>query len=59
MLLASNPQVFFTTPHFNGYPAVLVQLEKISRKNLRDVIVEAWLARAPKGAAKEFLSRLK
>lgn len=59
MLLASNPRVFFTTPHFNGYPAVLVQLEKISRKNLRDVIVEAWLARAPKGAAKEFLSRLK
>jgi hypothetical protein len=57
MLLASNPRVFFTTPHFNGYPAVLVQLENISRKELRDVIVEAWMARAPKRAIQEFLNQ--
>lgn len=57
MLLVSNPRAFFTTPHFNGYPAVLVQLEKISRKDLKAVIVEAWLARAPKRAVKEFLNQ--
>ena len=54
-LLASDPGVFFTTPHFDGYPALLVRLEKISTKRLKDVIVEAWLARAPKRAAQAFL----
>jgi hypothetical protein len=47
-ILASNPDVFFTTPHFDNYPAVLVQLDKISVEDLTEVIVEAWLARAPK-----------
>jgi hypothetical protein len=55
VLLASNPQVFFTTPHFDGYPAVLIRLPKISAKLLKDVIVEAWLARAPKRAATAYL----
>jgi hypothetical protein len=55
VLLASNPQVFFTTPHFDGYPAVLVRLPKISTKLLRDVVVEAWLARAPKRAVTAYL----
>lgn len=54
-LLASDPDVFFTTPHFNGYPAVLVQLEKISVDDLDEVIVDAWLSRAPKRVAKAFL----
>jgi hypothetical protein len=47
-MLADDPSVFFTTPHFEGYPAVLVQLEKIALDDLREVVVEAWLARAPK-----------
>jgi hypothetical protein len=47
--------VFFTTPHFDGYPAVLVQLERIAPDDLREVIVEAWLARAPKRLADEYL----
>lgn len=55
-LLASNPSVFFTTPHFDGYPAVLVRLGKITVKELKSVIVEAWLVRAPKRAADEFLA---
>ncbi len=55
VLLASAPDVFFTTPHFNGYPAVLVRLDKISSKNLERVIVEAWLARAPKRVVAAFL----
>jgi hypothetical protein len=54
-LLATDPDVFFTTPHFDGYPAVLVQLEKIGIEDLTEVIVEAWLARAPDRLAKEYL----
>jgi hypothetical protein len=55
VLLRSNPAVCFTTPHFDGYPAVLVRLNKIKTKDLKDLIVEAWLARAPKRAAQAFL----
>jgi len=55
MLLASAPKVFFTTPHFDGYPAVLVRLPKITVKKLGEVLEEAWLARAPKRAREAFL----
>lgn len=55
VLLASDPKTFFTTPHFDGYPAVLVRLEKIGLKRLRDVIEEAWLSRAGKRAVAEYL----
>lgn len=54
-LLAAEPAIYFTTPHFNGYPAVLVQLENIDDDELREIIVEAWLDRAPKRLAKAFL----
>ena len=54
-LLADDPSVFFTTPHFDGYPAVLVRLERIGLEDLREVIVEAWLARAPKRLAKSYV----
>jgi hypothetical protein len=54
-LLADDPDVFFTTPHFDGYPAVLVRLERITVEDLEEVIVEAWLARAPKRLAKEYV----
>lgn len=54
-ILQSDPAVFFTTPHFDGYPAVLVQLDRIGVEDLREVIVEAWLARAPKRLADAFL----
>src|SRR4051812_50012237 len=47
-LLADDPSVYFTTPHFDGYPAILVRLDRITAEDLREVIVEAWLARAPK-----------
>lgn len=46
-LLASDAGVFFTTPHFDGYPAVLVRLAKIRVSDLRDVILDAWVTRAP------------
>lgn len=53
-LIADNPGVFFTTPHFDGYPAVLVLLEKIALDELEEVVVEAWLARAPKRLAEAY-----
>ena len=54
-LLANDEGVFFTTPHFDGYPAILVRLERIDVEGLDEVIVEAWLARAPKRLAKSYL----
>jgi hypothetical protein len=47
-LLADDPSVYFTTPHFDGNPSILVRLERIGPEELRELIVEAWLARAPK-----------
>jgi hypothetical protein len=46
-LIASAPDIYFTTPHFNGYPAVLVRLAEISVAELEELVVEAWLDRAP------------
>jgi hypothetical protein len=55
-LIADEPAVYFTTPHFDGYPAVLVQLAAIDERGLRELIVEAWLIQAPKRLVKEFLA---
>lgn len=54
-LLATDATAFFTTPHFDGYPAVLVRLDRIALDDLDEVIVEAWLARAPKRLVTAFL----
>jgi hypothetical protein len=54
-LLADDPEVFFTTPHFDGYPAILVRLGRISADDLREVITEAWLVRARKRLVTEYL----
>src|SRR3954468_23042882 len=54
-LLADDPDVFFTTPHFDGYPSVLVRLDRIAPAGLDEVIVEAWLARAPPRLVKAYL----
>ncbi len=53
-LVADEPDVFFTTPHFRGYPAVLVRLDRIPVTDLEELIVEAWLARAPKRLAAQY-----
>jgi hypothetical protein len=55
-LLAAQPNVYFTTPHFDGYPAVLVRLDEIGIGELEELIVEAWLAKAPKRLAKQYLA---
>lgn len=55
-LLADNPDAYFTTPHFDGYPAILVRLDDITIDELEELITEAWLLKAPKRLAKEYLS---
>jgi hypothetical protein len=59
-LILEDPRgLFFTTPHFNGYPAVLLRIRDLRRlplRDLRDVVVDAWLTRAPKRAAKAWLA---
>jgi hypothetical protein len=54
-ILADDPSVYFTTPHFDGYPAVLVRLGSIGVAELEELLAEAWLTRAPKRLAKAFL----
>ena len=56
-LLADDPSVYFTTPHFDGYPAVLIRLDPIALDLLEETVVEAWLARAPDRLAREYLDR--
>ena len=58
-LIAEEPRVYFTTPHFDGYPAVLVRLEAIDERGLRELIVDAWLTQAPKRLVQEFLDETK
>jgi hypothetical protein len=48
-------RVYFTTPHFDGYPIVLVRLDQIGPDDLREVIVEAWLVRAPERLVQDYL----
>jgi hypothetical protein len=55
-LLADDPDVYFTTPHFDGYPAILVCLEKIGPGDLEELIVEAWLVQAPKRLARAYIA---
>jgi hypothetical protein len=56
-LLARDSDVYFTTPHFDGYPAVLVQLKHIKLKELKDLILEAWLATAHPKVIETFLAK--
>jgi hypothetical protein len=55
-LLADDPALYFTTPHFDGYPAVLVRLDRIGLDDLEEVVVEAWLARASPRLVKAYLA---
>jgi hypothetical protein len=56
-VLAASSPALFTIPHFDGYAAVLIQLKKVSKKALREAIVDAWLACAPPRLADEYLGR--
>jgi hypothetical protein len=56
-LLASDPEKFFTEPHYNGYPAVLVRLSAIGVDELRELLTDAWRCQAPRALVKEFEAR--
>ena len=48
--------MFFTIPHFDGYPAVLARLDRVSGEDLEELVTEGWLARAPRRLVEQFLS---
>jgi len=53
-LLQGQPEAFFSTPHYDGYPYVLIRLEKVDPQELAELIEEAWRIRAPKRVIKAF-----
>jgi hypothetical protein len=58
LLLADGRRLYFTTPHFDGYPAVLLRIPDLARLDLAelgDMVAEAWLTRAQKRVAKAWL----
>jgi hypothetical protein len=56
-VLAAQPDALFTIPHFDGYAAVLVQMNKVTKRTLRETIVDGWLACAPSNVADQYLHR--
>ncbi|MFD4958151.1 MmcQ/YjbR family DNA-binding protein [Microbacterium sp. NPDC058389] len=55
-LIETYPDAFFTIPHFDGYPAVLVRLDTIDRDLLREVVTDAWLLKVTKRVADAWLA---
>jgi hypothetical protein len=58
-VLAESHPGFFTIPHFDGYPAILIQLKSVRRAALSDAVTDAWLVSAPARVADEYLRRLR
>jgi hypothetical protein len=56
-VLAADPGAFFTIPHFDGFSAVLIQLDRVSARALRDAVTDGWLACAPPRLTGPFLNR--
>jgi hypothetical protein len=59
LMVSDARGIYFTTPHFDGYPAVLVRipdLTRLDRDELLDLVAEAWLTRAPKRVAGAWLA---
>jgi hypothetical protein len=56
-VLAANPKGFFTIPHFDGYSAVLIDLPKVTKRAMREAIVDGWLACAPRPLAEQYMAR--
>ena len=51
LIVEANPEIYFDPPHYRGFPAVVIRLEKIRRKELAERIEDAWLIQAPKRVA--------
>jgi hypothetical protein len=56
-VLAANPTAFFTIPHFDGYAAVLVHLKSVTKRPLREALLDGWLACAPAPLAETHLAK--
>jgi len=56
-LIASDPDIYFTEPHYNGFPAVLVVLAKLGRAELRELLIDAWRCQAPRQLVAEYDER--
>jgi hypothetical protein len=56
-VLAAQPKAFFTIPHFAGYSAILIQLKVVTKRALREAIVDGWLACAPAKLADEYIEQ--
>jgi hypothetical protein len=54
LLIEDDPEVYFTIPHFDGYSAILILLERIGLPALEEAVTEAWLVRAPKRLATQW-----
>jgi hypothetical protein len=54
-ILAAHPKAFFTIPHFDNFPAVLIQLRVVTKQALRDAILDGWLACAPERLTQAYL----
>jgi hypothetical protein len=52
LLLAADPKKFFTEPHYNGFPAVLVRLAAVTLADLKTLIADAWQCQAPTASTK-------
>jgi hypothetical protein len=57
LILEASPEIYYDPPHYNGFPAVVIRLEKIRRRELAERIEDAWLIQAPKRLAAELLAR--
>lgn len=53
-LIASEPAIYFTTPHYNGYAAVLARIDAIGRDELAEMLTESWRLRAPKTLIRQY-----
>jgi hypothetical protein len=56
LILESNPDVYFTSPHYTGFPAVQIRVEAIEREELRERLEDAWLIQAPKRLAAAYVA---
>ena len=57
VILSAASKAFFTIPHFDGYAAVLIKLKTVTKTQLRDAVVDAWLACAPPRLVNDYLNR--
>jgi hypothetical protein len=56
-VLAAQPKSFFTIPHFDGYSAVLIQLKTVTKRAVREAIIDGWLACAPPDLANAYVEQ--